>query len=184
VGTRVAHYYQGPIPDSARDLKTVLGALILNRERQHILSLPRAQRKRLVIEEVSRFLDLPRAEVFLRELFEQFRKFNCQVTVVAQSYSRLADTPIRVALVGNTRAWMIFNTGSREDVERLGRDLDLPRLAQETILRLPRPDQQTGPKFSEFLYYHTDARRPICGPVRYYRLPEPDSSLISTPSRS
>ena len=73
-------------------------------------------------EEVSRFLDLPRAEVFLRELFEQFRKFNCQVSIVAQSYSRLADTHIRVALVGNTRGWMIFNTGSREDVERLGRD--------------------------------------------------------------
>lgn len=182
--TRVAHYEQGSLPDSARDLKTVLSVLILNRERQHILSLPRALRKRIVIEEVSRFLDLPRAEVFLRELFEQFRKFNCQVSIVAQSYSRLADTHIRVALVGNTRGWMIFNTGSREDVERLGRDLDLSRLAQETILRLPRPDQQTRSKFSEFLYFHTDARHPICGSVRYFRLPDPDlTTLGQTPPR-
>ncbi|MCP5523234.1 MAG: TraC family protein [Verrucomicrobiales bacterium] len=181
---RVAHYELGFIPDSARELKAVLAAVILNRERQHILALPRTQRKRVVIEEVSRFLDLPRADVFLRECYEQLLKFNCQILAILQQYSRIADTPIRVALVGNTRAWLIFNTGSQEDVERLGDAIGLSRLARETILRLPRPDQQTGPKYSEFLYYHTDPRRPICGPVRYYRLPEPDPSLLQTPSQS
>lgn len=144
----VAHYELGVLPESARDLKAVVGFQIINAERQRILSLPRAWRKRIIIEEGSRFLDVPGAETILRELFEQFRKFNCQVTLVAQSYSRIADTPIRAALVGNTRAWMIFNTGSREDIERLGRGLGLSRLAQEAIMRFPRPDQQTGPKYS------------------------------------
>lgn len=177
----VVHYELGALPESARDLKAVVGFIIISTERQRILALPRAQRKRFIIEEVSRFLDVPGAETILRELFEQFRKFNCQVTLVAQSYSRIADTPIRAALVGNTRAWMIFNTGSREDIERLGRDLGLSRLAQEAIMRFPRPDQQTGPKYSEFLYYHTDAQQPICGPVRYFRLPEPELPLNHTP---
>jgi len=167
------HFELGCLPESARDIKAVVGFQIINSQRQHILSLPRHWRKRIVIEEVSRFLDIPGAETILRELFEQFRKFNCQVTIVAQSYSRIADTPIRTALVGNTRAWMIFNTGSREDVERLGRDIGLSQLAQDTILRLPRPDQLTGTKYSEFLYYHSAPGTPICGPVRYFRLPDP-----------
>ncbi|MCZ7636795.1 MAG: hypothetical protein M5U12_12600 [Verrucomicrobia bacterium] len=182
LGGAGVHFELGYLPEAAHDLKGVVGFLAINSLRQHILTLPRAARKRVVIEEVSRFLDLPGAETIVRELFEQFRKFNCQVLIVAQSYSRLADTPIRVAVVGNARAWGIFNPGSREDVERLGRDIGLSPLAQEAILRFPRPDQQSGAKYSEFLYFHTDARRPICGPVRYVRLPEPDSSLTSNPS--
>lgn len=169
----VVHFELGHLPESARDIKAVVGFQIINGQRQHILSLPRAWRKRIVIEEVSRFLDIPGAETILRELFEQFRKFNCQVTIIAQSYARIADTPIRTALVGNTRAWIIFNTGSREDVERLGRDIGLSQLAQDAILRFPRPDQLTGTKYSEFLYYHSAPGTPICGPVRYFRLPDP-----------
>ena len=182
LGGAGVHFELGYLPEASHDLKGVVGFLAINSLRQHILTLPRAARKRVVIEEVSRFLDLPGAETIVRELFEQFRKFNCQVLIVAQSYSRLADTPIRVAVVGNSRAWTVFNPGSREDVERLGRDIGLSPLAQETILRFPRPDQQSGAKYSEFLYFHTDVRRPVCGPVRYVRLPEPDPSLSSNPS--
>lgn len=82
----VVHYELGALPESARDIKAVVGFQIINAERQRILSLPRAWRKRFIIEEVSRFLDVPGAATILRELFEQFRKFNCQVTLVAQSY--------------------------------------------------------------------------------------------------
>src|SRR5262249_38729919 len=126
---------------------------------------------RFIIEEVSRFLDVPGGEAILRELFEQFRKHQTQVIIVAQSYSRIADTAIRTALVGNARAFAIFNTGDRLDIERLGQEIGLSHVAQETILRFPRPDQQTGVKYSEFFYWHTDVRQPVCGPVRYLLLP-------------
>jgi type IV secretory pathway VirB4 component len=180
---RVVHYELGFIGESAKEIKAVVGFIQINSIRNRVMLMPRHLKKRIVVEEVSRFLDVPGGEAILRECFEQFRKFNVQVIIVAQQYSRIADTPIRAAIVGNARAWIIFNTGDRLDVERLGVDLGLSRVAVETILRFPRPDQQTGVKYSEFLYYHTDTVRPICGTVRYYRLPTGPTSTTNETSK-
>ena len=180
----VVHFELGLIPEAARDIRRVVGFLILNGLRHHILSLPRLMRKRLVIEEVSRFLEVPGSEAILRALFESFRHTNTQVTVVGQSYSRIADTSIRVALVGNTRAWMIFNTGDRQDVERLGQDLGLSRASIESILRFVRPDPLSAHPYSEYLYYHTHEHQPVCGTVRHVMLPHDlprPSSVTPTP---
>lgn len=170
-GGPVIHFDNGALPRVAKELKAVMAVAEMNCLLQRVLALPRDQWKRIVIDEVSRFFELPGADVVLRELFEQFRKYNTQVTIVTQSYSRIADSRIRAAIMGNTRAWLIFNPGDRRDAERLGEDLGLSRAAVETILRLPRPDQQVGEKYSEFFYYHTDVGRPICGVARYVRLP-------------
>jgi type IV secretory pathway VirB4 component len=180
---QVVHFELGLIPEAAKEIKAVVGFQVINGLRHYILSLPRLMRKRIVIEEVSRFLDVPGGEAILRELFEQFRKHNCQVILTVQSFSRIADSSIRVALVGNARAWLIFNTGSRQDIERLGQEIGLSRVAQEAILRFPRPDQQTGAKYSEFLYWHSDARQPICGIVRYVLLPHelPEAAATASP---
>jgi hypothetical protein len=166
----VAHFELGGIPESAREVKELVGFIIINYVRHLLLSMLRHLLKRICVEEMSRFLDIPGGEKILRELFEQFRKFTVQVIVVAQQYSRIADTPIRAALVGNARAFLIFNTGDRADVERLAHDIGLSSVAVEAILRYPRPDQQTGQKYSEFCYFHTDPVRPICGTVRYVQL--------------
>jgi hypothetical protein len=107
----------------------------------------------------------------VQELFTQFRKHRTQVLLTAQAYAQIADSSIRTAVVGNARAFAIFNTGDRRDIERLGQDIGLSSAARETILRFPRPDQQVGTKYSEFLYWHTDVRQPICGAVRYVLLP-------------
>ena len=180
----VVHYELGFISKAAEKIKGVVGLMIINSIRNHVLAMPRALKKRVIIEELSRFLDIPGGVEIVRELFEQFRKFNVQVIIVAQQYSRIADTPIRAAIMGNTRAWLIFNTGDRRDVERLCDDLGLSKVACESILRQPRPDQQTGSKYSEFLYYHTSDRQPICGTVRYVLLPHqiPVSNKIPTSS--
>ncbi|MBK7999674.1 MAG: hypothetical protein IPK15_13395 [Verrucomicrobia bacterium] len=181
----VLHFELGSIPEAAKDVKTLVGFVIINDVRQLLQSLPRPQLKRFVVEEMSRFLDVPGGEAILRELFEQFRKFTVQVLVVVQQYARIADSPIRAALMGNARAFLIFNTGDRQDVERLGRDIGLSSVAQDAILRFPRPDQQTGARFSEFYYYHTDPVHPICGTVRHILLspdgynPQTDSSAYA-----
>ena len=164
------HFELGLIPEAAKEVKAVAGFLVINGLRQHILSLPKLMKKRIVIEEISRFLDVPGGEAILRELAEQFRKHRTQLIVTAQSYSRIADTSIRVALMGAARALAVFSTGDRRDIQRLADDVGLSQAAVETICRFPRPDQQVGAKFSEFLYWHSDVR-PICGPVRYFLLP-------------
>lgn len=165
------HMELGQIPEAAHELKAVAGFLVVNNVRQQILNLPKGMLKRVVIEELSRFIDIPGAEGILRELSEQFRKHGTQIIGTLQSYTRLADTPIRTAFMGNARALAIFNTGDRADIERLAHDVGLSEAAVETILTFPRPDQQAGAKYSEFLYWHSNARRPVCGPVRYFLLP-------------
>jgi len=171
LNSQVWHAELGFIPEAAKDLEGVVAFAALNTLRDRCLYLPRSMRKRVVIDEVSRFLDVPGGEAILRELFESFRKHNTQVIIIAQQYARIADSAIRAAIMGNARAWLIFNTGDAQDIARLGTDLGLSQVAQEAIRRFPRPDQMSGPKYSEFLYLHTDARQPICGTVRYVLLP-------------
>lgn len=173
----VIHFELGTIPESARQVKALAGLLIVNDIRQHLISLPRNQRKRVVIEEVSRFLAVPGGETILRECYEQFRKFGVQVISVVQQYSRLADTPVRAAVIGNCRAFFLFNPGDRRDLERLAEDIGLSSVAREAILRFPRPDQQKGQKYSEFCYFHTDPSQPLCGTVRHVRVPEPPAQI-------
>ena len=73
---RIAHFELGYIPDAARDLKTAAGFLIANYTRQHIVTLPRALRKRIVYEEVARFMDIPGGQEIVSESYAQLRKFN------------------------------------------------------------------------------------------------------------
>src|ERR1019366_4989853 len=58
----VAHFELGYIPEQATELKTAAGLLITGFTRQHIISLPRAAWKRIVYEELARFLDVPGGE--------------------------------------------------------------------------------------------------------------------------
>ena len=53
---KIAHFELGYIPESAKELKSAAGFLITNHARKHIMTLPRAIRKRNVYEEVARFL--------------------------------------------------------------------------------------------------------------------------------
>jgi hypothetical protein len=173
--SRVVHIELGQIPESARELKSLIGFVVMNDLRQHLLTLPRTMRKMFVVDEVARFLDVPGGERILREFYQSFRKHNTTVVTTMQQYAQIADSPIRAPLVGNSRVFLIFNPGDRQDAERLAHDIGLPAVAVETILRYPRPDQQTGAKYSEFLYVHTDPVQMICGTVRNVRLPDDGS---------
>ena len=171
MSSKVLHVELGYIPEGAKAMEGLVAFSALSAIRDKCLSLPRSVRKRVVIDEVSRFLDVPGGEAILREFFESFRKHNNQIIIIGQQYSRIADSSIRAAIVGGTRAWLIFNTGDATDIARLGADLGLSKASQEAIRRFALPDQMTGQKYSEFLYYHTDARQPICGVVRHFILP-------------
>lgn len=168
---RVLHFELGLIPEASRELEGIVGFIAINRIRDRCLSMPKALRKRVVIDEVSRFLAVPGGEAILRELFEGFRKHNTQVVIIGQQYARIADSPIRAAIVGNTRCWIVFNTGDPKDIARLGDELGLSSAIQEAIGRFARPDQMSGTRFSEFLYLHSNPPRPVCGIVRYHLLP-------------
>jgi hypothetical protein len=162
---KIAHFELGYISDAAKELKSAAGFLITNYTRQHIITMPRAKRKRNVYEEVARFLDIPEGEKIVKESYAQMRKFNTWNISIVQQYSRFKESRIRSAVFGNSRQFFMMKQNDRADLEDISRDIALPEITKQTIMNYPLPDQQTCQKYSAFTYHHLDALRPICGTV-------------------
>jgi hypothetical protein len=125
---QIAHFELGFIPEQAVELKTAVGLLISGLGRQHILALPRAQRKRIVFEELARFLDTPGGEQIVAESYAQLRKFNCWAVSVMQQYARFKASRIRPAVIGNAKQFFLMRQNDRGDLADLA-----------TICRCRRP---------------------------------------------
>ena len=169
---KIAHFELGYIPESAKELKSAAGFLITNHARKHIMTLPRAVRKRNVYEEVARFLDIPGGQEIVQESYAQLRKFNCWNISIVQQYARFKQSRIRSAVFGNSRQFYIMRQNDRADLEDMGRDIALPEVTQHAIMNYPLPDHQTGQKYSPFTYFHTDSTRNLCGTVHNVASPE------------
>ena len=162
---KIAHFELGYIPESAKELKAAAGFLITNHARKHIITLPRALRKRNVYEEVARFLDIPGGQEIVQESYAQLRKFNCWNISIVQQYARFKQSRIRSAVFGNSRQFFIMRQNDRADLEDMGKDIALPEVTQHAIMNYPLPDHQSGQKYSPFTYFHTDSGRNLCGTV-------------------
>jgi type IV secretion system protein TrbE len=169
---KIAHFELGYIPDSAKELKSAAGFLITNDARKHIITLPRALRKRNVYEEVARFLDIPGGEEIVKESYAQLRKFNCWNIAIVQQYARFKQSRIRSAVFGNSRQFFLMRQNDRADLDDIAQDIALPEITRNTIMGYPLPDHQTGQKYSAFTYLHLDSNRPICGTVHNIASPE------------
>ena len=169
---KIAHFELGYIPESAKELKSAAGFLITNHARKHIMTLPRAIRKRNVYEEVARFLDIPGGQEIVQESYAQLRKFNCWNISIVQQYARFKQSRIRSAVFGNSRQFFILRQNDRTDLEDMGKDIALPEVTQHAIMNYPLPDHQAGQKYSPFTYLHTDSIRNLCGTVHNVASPE------------
>lgn len=170
---KIAHFELGYIPEAAKLLRAVAGFLITNYTRQHIVTMPRGQRKRNVYEEVARLLDIPGGEQIVKESYAQMRKFNCWNISIVQQYSRFKESRIRSAVFGNSRQFFLMRQNDRADLEDMGRDIGLTEVTKHSILSYPLPDQQSGnEKFAAFTYLHSDAQNPVCGTAHNVTSPE------------
>src|SRR5271165_322397 len=160
---KIAHFELGYIPESAKELKAAAGFLITNHARKHIMTLPRAIRKRNIYEEVARFLDIPGGEEIVRESYAQLRKFNCWNISIVQQYSRFKQSRIRSAVFGNSRQFYLMRQNDRAELDDIAHDIALPEITKHTIMNYSLPDHQTGQKYCAFTYLHVDSNRPICG---------------------
>jgi hypothetical protein len=160
---KIAHFELGYIPESAKELKAAAGFLITNHARKHIITLPRALRKRNVYEEVARFLDIPGGQEIVQESYAQLRKFNCWNISIVQQYARFKQSRIRSAVFGNSRQFFIMRQNDRADLEDMAHDIALPEVTKHAIMNYPLPDHQSGQKYSPFTYFHTDSGRNLCG---------------------
>lgn len=165
---RVAHFELGFIPEQAVEAKAAAGLLISGFARQHILALPRATRKRIVFEEVARFLDVPGGEQIVAEGFAQLRKFNCWVASVIQQYARFKASRVRSAVIGNAKQFFLLRQSDRSDLTDLAADIALPESAIEAIQRYPLPDQLlTDARYSSVCYFSPTTQPPQCGTLRH-----------------
>lgn len=164
---RIAHFELGYIPEQAIELKTAAGLLIAGFARQHIISLPRAEWKRIIYEELARFLDVPGGEKIVAESYAQLRKFNCWTASIVQQYAKFKDSRIRPVVVGNSKQFWLMRQFDRGDVDDIARDIGLPEAVCANIQNYPMPEQQPeGQKFSSLCFFSPVTDPPLCGTVR------------------
>jgi len=175
---RVAHFELGFIPEQATELKTAAGLLIAGFTRQHIISLPRAQWKRIVYEELARFLDVPGGEKIVSESYAQLRKFNCWTASVVQQYGKFKTSRIRPAVIGNTKQFWLMRQFDRSDVDDIARDIGLPESVCTSIQNYPMPEQQPeGKKYSSMCFFSPVTDPPLCGTVRHVELSKEEEAV-------
>lgn len=162
--TRIAHFELGQLGDEAVELRTAAGLLITSFARQHIISLPRKLRKRIIFEEVSRFLDVPGGEKTVSEAYAQLRKFSCWTCSIVQQYERFKSSRIRSVVMGNSKQHLLMRQLDKADIQEIAQDTGLPPSVQEAIMDYPLVEQQAeGHRYSSVCYYAPGARPPLCG---------------------
>ena len=167
---RIAHFELGFIPEQATELKTAAGLLISGLGRQHILALPRAQRKRILFEELARFLDTPGGEQIVSESYAQLRKHNCWAVSVIQQYARFKASRVRAAVIGNAKQFFLMRQNDRGDLTDFASDVPLPETALDAIQRYPLPEQlPAGQRHSSLYYFTPTAQPPQCGTLRHFQ---------------
>lgn len=170
---RVVHFELGLVPEQAVELKAAAGLLVSGFARQHILSLPRARRKRIIFEEVSRFLDVPGGEQIVAESYAQLRKFNCWAVSIVQQYARFKASRVRSAVIGNAKQFFLMRQADRGDLADLAADLGLPETALDAIQRYPMPEQLPAERrYSSVCLFTPTTQPPQCGTLRHIASPE------------
>lgn len=169
--SRVVHFELGRIPEEQRELKTAVSLLMTGKIRQRIVSMPRHIRKRTVIEEMIRFLDVPDADKLIVEFCTQMRKYSCVVWMVVQQLQKLLDTGIAPYVIGNCRQYVILKQLDADDVKTLAERLPgkLPEPMREEILGFPTPEMlPKDNRYSSLAYYNPNLVPPLAGTARLY----------------
>ncbi|MDD5198383.1 MAG: hypothetical protein PHC88_01145 [Terrimicrobiaceae bacterium] len=170
---RLAHFDLTYIPESNRQLKELAGFLIANYGRQHIITLPRGARKRVIFEEVARTLDIPGGEQLVSEFYAQLSKFSTWIISIVQQYSRFQRSGIRPIVFGNAKQFFFTRMNDRRDIEDVAKDIDLSEATKEAVSRYPLPEHLPPQnKYAALTYYHLDVQQPRCGTIHNRVSPE------------
>jgi type IV secretion system protein TrbE len=169
----IVHFDLTYIPESNKQLKELAGFLIANYGRQHIITLPRGKRKRVIFEEVARTLDVPGGEQLVSEFYAQLSKFSTWIISIVQQYSRFQRSGIRPIVFGNAKQFFFTRMNDRRDVEDVARDIELSQATKEAITRYPLPEHLPPQnKYAALTYYHLGVEQPLCGTIHNRVSPE------------
>ncbi|MFZ1054798.1 MAG: hypothetical protein WAN79_03920 [Opitutaceae bacterium] len=155
------------LPDGA--LKELAGYVVFDHVRQHILSLPRAASKVMLLDELRRILLIPGAAEFVKELLAQMRKYRCVFIGAFQEPSQIddIDPALTELLLGQCKQHFLMRQNNADQVRRIGRVIGLPGSAERAIAQHPLIEHQSGPRRASFFtYFSREAYAPVCGTVR------------------
>ncbi|HEY4988270.1 MAG TPA: hypothetical protein VII09_00605 [Opitutaceae bacterium] len=150
-------------------LKDLAGFVVFDHVRQHILTLPRAASKVMLLDELRRILLIPGATEFVKELLAQMRKYRCVFLGAFQEPSQIddIDPALTDLLLGQCKQYFLMRQNNADQVRRIGRVIGLPGAAERAILQHPLVEHQQGPRrASYFTYFSREASTPVCGTVR------------------
>jgi hypothetical protein len=169
-------------------MKTAAYYLISNACRKHVMTLPRHLFKRGLIEEAARVAEIPDGAAMMEEMAAQLRKYNCWACFAFQNDAQLEKEKVRKVIFGNIKQALLGRQRSPKLVRSIAQELELPEAAAEAISRYPLPEH-IAYAYSQFLYYHMDATRPLCGTISVTKNPpyEPaqrTASAVSTETSS
>jgi hypothetical protein len=111
---RVAHFELGQIPEHASEMRAAANFLVANHGRQKIISMARAVPKIAIFEEAARTLDIPGGEKMIQEYYRQMREFGCNILAVVQQYDIIKDSPVRGAMIGNSKVLLKLKSRAAE----------------------------------------------------------------------
>lgn len=167
ISGKVTHFELGYIPESARELKEATGFLISNFIRHHIVKMPRGSKKRIIFEEISRFLNIPGGDSILSEAYAQLRKYSCWVLCVTQQFSQLKATPLYKVIIGNSKLFLLMKQNQKEDIEDIAESIGLPDTAKEAIRSYTLPEHQSANEKCSFVtVYALDGKNNYCGTIK------------------
>lgn len=169
--SRVVHFELGKIPEEQKELKTAVSLLMTGKIRQRIINMPRHLRKRVVLEEMMRYLDVPDADKLIVEFCTQMRKYSCVIWMVIQQLRKLLDTGVAPYVIGNCRQYILLKQLDTEDVTALAERLPgrLPEPIQKEILSFPTPEMlPAGDRYSSLVYYNPSLVPALAGTARLY----------------
>ena len=162
-------------------MKTAAYYLISNACRKHVMTLPRHLLKRGLIEEAARVADIPDGAAMMEEMAAQLRKYNCWACFAFQNDAQLEKEKVRKVVFGNVKQALLGRQRSPKLVQSIARELELPESAAEAIAHYPLPEH-IGYAHSQFLYYHMDANRPLCGTITVTKNPPPELPKETVPA--
>jgi hypothetical protein len=150
-------------------LKELAGFVVFDRVRQFILTLPRAQAKVMVLDELRRILVIPGAPEFVKEALAQMRKYRCVFVGAFQEASQIdeIDPALTDLLLGQCKQHFLLRQNNREQIARIGRVIGLPKAAQRAVASHPLVEHQPERRKASYLtYFSREAEVPLCGTVR------------------
>lgn len=167
LNSSVAYIELGNIPEQAEELKAACGLLITGFIRQHIMGLPRNQKKRIIFEEVARFLSVEGGDKIVSEAYAQLRKFSCCALSIVQQYTKFKESSVKTAIIGNSKQFFILKQMDKKDLEDLSQDIGLPSTYIPLIQKYPLPEQlPPSNRYASICYFSPATEPPFCGTIR------------------